>query len=233
MKLSGDERRALGILLGLVVLASAARWLERPRTLLEDVPDLDIAALEVASRAARPGSAAAPGGRPGAPAPIDPNMASAAELQRLPGVGAAMAQRIIEERERGAFTSVADLQRVRGIGPAAAARLAGHVTLPADLEGSAAGSVGTIGGGAPGRAPGPAPSSQPRADAASPAPVDLNRATAAELQAVPGVGPALAARLAARRDSLGGFRDWSQVDATRGVGPALLARLMERTVLRP
>ncbi|GIK19278.1 MAG: hypothetical protein AMXMBFR77_14330 [Phycisphaerales bacterium] len=49
---------------------------------------------------------------------IDLNSASAAELQSLPGIGPALAARIVEDRNAtGPFGSVDDLQRVRGIGP--------------------------------------------------------------------------------------------------------------------
>jgi competence protein ComEA len=48
--------------------------------------------------------------------PIDLNMASAADLQRLPGIGPTLAQRIIGERQRRPFQSVDDLDRVTGIG---------------------------------------------------------------------------------------------------------------------
>lgn len=51
------------------------------------------------------------------------NSASASELQALPGIGPALAQRIVAERSRGRFTSVEDLQRVPGIGKAKLARL--------------------------------------------------------------------------------------------------------------
>jgi DNA uptake protein ComE-like DNA-binding protein len=41
----------------------------------------------------------------------------------------------------------------------------------------------------------------------------------------------LAGRILLRRDSLGGFRDWADVDAVPGVGPALLARLQALALL--
>ncbi len=49
--------------------------------------------------------------------PIDLNAASQQELMRLPGIGAVMAQRIVEYRElHGRFRSADDLLRVKGIG---------------------------------------------------------------------------------------------------------------------
>jgi len=49
-------------------------------------------------------------------ATIDLNRANAAELTRLPGVGRALATRIVAAREAvGPFTTVDDLQRVRGL----------------------------------------------------------------------------------------------------------------------
>lgn len=46
--------------------------------------------------------------------PLDVNRATPAELELLPRIGPAMAQRIVEARP---FASVDDLTRVRGIGP--------------------------------------------------------------------------------------------------------------------
>lgn len=68
-------------------------------------------------------------GRPLAPGErIDLNRASEVELDRLPGVGPALAARIVEERARsGRFRTPADLERVRGIGPVAMERLHPHV----------------------------------------------------------------------------------------------------------
>lgn len=60
--------------------------------------------------------------------PIDVNVATAAELESLPGVGPATAAAIITERERnGPFVDVDDLDRVPGIGPAKLEALRGLV----------------------------------------------------------------------------------------------------------
>jgi competence ComEA-like helix-hairpin-helix protein len=49
---------------------------------------------------------------------LDLNRATPAELQRLPGIGPALAQRIVEARERQRrFAAPEDLRRVPGIGP--------------------------------------------------------------------------------------------------------------------
>ena len=49
--------------------------------------------------------------------PIDPNRADADELTALPGIGPALAHRIVAERERGGpFRDADELARVSGIG---------------------------------------------------------------------------------------------------------------------
>jgi competence protein ComEA len=55
--------------------------------------------------------------------------------------------------------------------------------------------------------------------------VDLNLATVMELDALPGIGPVLAARIVAHRQRHGPFASREELLAVRGIGPRLLARL--------
>ena len=62
---------------------------------------------------------------------VDLNLASSEELQSLPGIGPALAKRILDSRsQEGPFRSPDDLLRVRGIGPTTLARIRGLV-IPA------------------------------------------------------------------------------------------------------
>lgn len=72
--------------------------------------------------------AAARAAPPSAPIPI--NTATAEQLDQLPGIGPALAKRIIDYRtEHGPFTSVDDLTNVRGIGPAMLEKIRPYVAL--------------------------------------------------------------------------------------------------------
>ncbi len=63
--------------------------------------------------------------------PVNLNTASAADLERLPGVGPETAAAIIADRtDNGPFSSPEDLQRVKGIGPTRFARLRPFIATP-------------------------------------------------------------------------------------------------------
>lgn len=60
---------------------------------------------------------------------VNVNLASAEELERLPGIGPSLAQKIIRCRQAKRFTTVNDLLQVPGIGPAKLKRLADKVEV--------------------------------------------------------------------------------------------------------
>ncbi len=56
-------------------------------------------------------------------------------------------------------------------------------------------------------------------------PVDLNRASAEELQLLPRIGPTLAARIVEERERGGPFRSVAELARVRGIGPRTVERL--------
>ena len=61
-------------------------------------------------------------------------------------------------------------------------------------------------------------------------PIDLDRAQAADLELLPGIGPQLAARIVEHRERHGPFRSLDALMEVRGIGPRTIERL--RPVLR-
>ncbi len=91
----------------------------------------------------------------------------------------------------------------------------GQVSIPVAVNGDGGGG----GGGADGA---PAPGT-PGA-----APVDLNSASAEQLDTLPGVGPATAAAIVAYRSQHGPFRSVDDLLQVHGIGPAKLAALRSK-----
>ena len=66
-------------------------------------------------------------------APLNLNTATAAQLQALPGVGAATAKLIVEHRQKnGAFKKVEELMNIKGIGEKSFLKLKPLVTVVPD-----------------------------------------------------------------------------------------------------
>lgn len=201
--MSPSERRIVIALLGLAVLGQGVRLaLDRA-----DPPGeafLLPAAKSPAVAAHRDTSAGT--GRPLAPGEtIDPDRATARELDRLPGVGMRLAKEIVSDREiRGPFGSAEGLLRVDGIGPAAVRRLEPFLRFQA-------------------------PRLVPPAVRETP---NLNTMTLADLERLPGVGPSLARAILAYRDRNGPFADPGELERVPGIGPRLTARLAGLVTVR-
>ena len=93
-----------------------------------------VAALVIALGAAAQTSAAQDAPRPtaaaAAGAPVNLNSASVAQLEALPGIGRATAERIVEYRQKvGGFKKAEDLMNVRGIGEKSFLKLKPLVTV--------------------------------------------------------------------------------------------------------
>jgi competence protein ComEA len=78
-----------------------------------------------------------------------------------------------------------------------------------------------------------APRTEPEANRDDGAPVDLNRASAVELTRLPGIGPVLAARIVAARESSGPFSSVDDLRRVGGIGPGKLDRVRPHVTVTP
>jgi competence protein ComEA len=200
------EHRAVLLLIGLAVAGHGVRLLAtRPGdapgavTLLAGSPGGAGAHRDSVVRRARP---------LGRGERVDVDRASAAELDRLPGVGMGLARRIVADRQKhGPFGGLPGLDRVPGVGPG----------LLADLEESVAFS------GRP--AAGSTPSGLRAVPPAAGAAVNLNSAPREALLTLPGIGPSKADAIVAYREAHGPFASLDAVLKVPGIGPGILARI--------
>jgi DNA uptake protein ComE-like DNA-binding protein len=122
-------------------------------------------------------------------APVDLNAATQAQLEALPGVGAATAKKIIAGRP---YASVQDLSRA-GV----SAKTITKITPMVTVSGSAA--AASAAPASPAASSRKSSAAKGSAKAAPAGPVDLNTATQAQLESLPGVGPATAKKIVAGR----------------------------------
>jgi competence protein ComEA len=166
---------------------------------------------------------------------VDLNQADDAQLRQLPGVGASLAERILERRHQlGGFRRLEDLRQVKGIGPATLERLRPNVRIgpyegdedPPDADDPPP-PPRVVRGARPEEpvaAPPPPPPQRSGRKVTPSQPVDVNRAGLEELKTLPGIGPTLAARILEVRQQKP-FASVEDLRKVRGIGPKILEGL--------
>ena len=246
-----DERRALVFLAVITAVGAAFRVVRTagapgaesdPGVVAPALAGADIVRqAEQSRRAEELARPLGPGER------VDVDRAGLDELQRLPRVGRALAQRILDERDaHGPFGSLAGLRRVSGVGPRMLRELESRVTFGgvAPAAGAAEQAATAGAGGAAGVPPAAPPAGrqppalwvgraadapaggQARVSGCARAP-DLNHAGAADLACLPGIGPVLAERIVAERTAHGPFRELADLTRVPGLGRARVERLRD------
>jgi competence protein ComEA len=171
--------------------------------------------------------------------PIDLNRATAQDLDAIPGLGPALAQRIIDYRQaHGSFKKIEDLREVSGIGPQNLQKLKPYLGLgspeaiaPPDWE--AAMSFGKSVSGTnlesqAGRLPGTKSDLQPKTPGRV---IDPNLASQADLETLPGIGPVLAQRIIDYRRAHGPYKKIADLRKVSGIGRKKLEKVRPYVVI--
>ncbi|MDP2044777.1 MAG: helix-hairpin-helix domain-containing protein, partial [Deltaproteobacteria bacterium] len=157
----------------------------------------------------------------------------AEDLDAIPGIGPALAQRIIDYRQaRGLFKKIEDLMEVSGIGPQNLQKLKPYLGLgspeasaPPDWE--AAMTTGKSLSGTnlesqEGRLPGSKSDLGPKPPGRV---IDPNIASKADLETLPGIGPVLAQRIIDYRRAHGPYKTIADLRKVSGIGRKKLEKM--------
>jgi competence ComEA-like helix-hairpin-helix protein len=196
------ERRALLLLLTLAVAGQGVRYLITRPGEAPGGVQL-LGTLGAESPRAQRDSAMRQGRPLAQGEQIDVDRAPVGEVARLPKVGPRLAKTIVADRQaHGPFGSLGGLDRVAGIGPGLLKTIGPHVVFSG------------------------------RGAQMAPAPLNINSASQAELDALPGIGPAKASAIIRYREEHGSFSTVEALAGVPGIKPAVLSRLRERVVAR-
>lgn len=148
---------------------------------------------------------------------LDINLATVWHLQELPGIGPAKAEAIVAYRtEQGPFKRIEDIVNVSGIGPKTLESLKDSILVTVEQS--------------------PTPTTAEAKTVQTPAKkhaavesdkLDINSASALQLQELPGIGPVKAEAIVAYRTQQGPFEKIEDIVNVYGIGPKTLESLKD------
>jgi competence protein ComEA len=207
VRLSAGRRGVRSLWLAALVAAvivAAWTWLDRPR----------VVPVEPAGATSATPSA----GAPVSSSPASPQVGEAADTATTIVVS------VVGQVAHPGLVTLATGSRVAGAIAAAGGLLPG--ADPASVNLAAVVADGQqVAVGVPGASPPGTPGTGMSAAGGASGPVNLNAATASDLDALPGIGPVLAQRIVGYRAEQGRFTTVEQLDDVPGIGPALYDRL--------
>lgn len=219
---ASPARIRIGVGAAAVLLCGAASWLLISWLLPGGEPAQELPEVPAAQNSAfdgQPDASAPPDSAP--PHQGSPTEAPPGEPMVVAHVAGAVAEPQVVELEPGARVldaveaagGLRDDAAAHGINLAAEAQDGELIWVPTtqELEEGAAPPVAEQGAGAD--------------DGGTP--INLNTADAAQLEELPGIGPALAERIIAHRQSHGDFGALEELAAVSGIGPAILENIVD------
>jgi comEA protein len=175
-------------------------------------------------------------------APVDVNSADLKTLETLPGVGPSIAKKIVDGRP---YKTLADLQKIKGLGKSRVDAMKDLVTFGPATADTSTNTVAAVPAKKPKKpaattASTSSSSSTPAASSSSGAgsshssgglavgeKVNINTATAVELDKIPGIGPTKAQAIVDYRTQNGNFTSIEDIQKVKGIKSGVFSKIKD------
>ncbi len=170
---------------------------------------------------------------------VDVNNADLATLETLPGVGAATAKKIVAGRP---YNSIADLEKVKGLGKSKADKLDGMVTFgptsaeaPATSKSKSTTSTTEQGTATTEHQPSTSEhtTEHETSQLAAGETININTASAEELDKLPGIGPTKAQAIVDYRNQHGNFKSIEDIENVKGIKQGTFSKIKDHITVGP
>ncbi len=149
---------------------------------------------------------------------VNINTAGRTDLMTLPGVGESTANKIIEYRNRNPFKSIQDIMKVSGIGVKKFQKMRPYITTGNENDSLKLQS-------------GPPSSEKPKKTIETNPKININTASKAQLESLPGIGPSIAQKIIDYR-SASPFQSIEDIKNVSGIGVKKFEKIAPFIVVR-